>query len=450
MGLHMTRLSAFAGRLVLAASCWGAVAAQAQAPVAELGLRDALAQAVARDPQVASARALVAASNAQTRQVTSRLWPSTGLSTSYGRSKDTDGTLDLDRTTNRSEAFLRWNLFNGLEDKRQIDAQRLAEIAAEAELLRALDEVCERVGGAYFDLLRQQQLMGYAERRLHEVEAVAQRVQRQTELGKGSDADAQLAAASRIDARLALEAVQSAQRAAQVQLRVLLGEPAERPLRVADAEPPPADLQQSLDAWQAQAQQQNGQWLAAAARVAEAQARISTVAPEYLPRVDLDLRRRLYDRTSPAATTVQQRGWSVGLTYEVPLGGAPRARQDEARARAEAAEADLQRVRDSVQAELGVARQQALQAETAAPQLMRQRAHWEAVVRASELQFDAGRRSLMQLIEQHDRRFGVQQRDADNAWQRASMQLRLRRLGGDLAEWFGVAGPATPASASAP
>lgn len=424
-------------RAVVLAACLLPVVAQAQSQ--ELGLREALARALAHAPQVVTARALVAAADAQGRQANSRLWPTAGVSTQYGRSKDMDSAFDLNRTTNRGEAFLRWNLFNGLEDRRQIDAQRLARIAAEAGLLQALDEACERVGSAYFDLLRQQQLALHAERRLVEVESLVRRVERQTELGKGSDADAQLAAASRIDARLALEMLQTEHRAAQARLRVLLGEPAERALRVADAPAPPADLQQPLDIWLTQAQQQNGQWLAAAARAAEAQARISTIAPEYLPRIDVDLRRRLYDRTNPAATTSQRQGWSVGMTLEVPLGGAPAARRDEARARAEAAESELQGVRDAVQADLGVTRQQALQADSAAPQLTRQRAHWESVVRASELQYDAGRRSLMQLIDQHDRRFAVQQRDVDNAWQRAITHLRLRRLGGDLAEWFGVA-----------
>jgi outer membrane protein TolC len=412
---------------------------QIQGQSQELTLREVLTQALAHAPQVATARAMVAAAHAQSRQASSRLWPTVGLSTQYGRSKDMDSTLGLDRTTNRGDAVLRWNLFNGLEDKRQIDAQRLARIAADAELLHALDEACERIGSAYFDLLRQQQLSQHAERRLTEVEALVRRVERQAELGKGSDADAQLAAASRIDARLTLQSVQANHRAAQARLRVLLGEPAERALRVADAPAPPVDLQQPLDTWLAQAQQQNGQWLAAAARMAEAQARISSIAPEYLPRVDVDLRRRLYDRTDPAPTTTQRRGWSVGMTLDVPLGGAPGARRDEARALAEAAESTLQGVRDTVQADLGVARQQALQADSAAPQLTSQRAHWESVVRASELQYDAGRRSLMQLIDQHDRRFGVQQRDVDNAWQRAITHLRLRRLGGDLAEWFGVA-----------
>ena len=427
-------------RTVLLAWCVLASGAHAEpGAAAPLGLREAMAQALTHDPQIVGARALVDAARAQTRQAHSQLWPRVGLTATYGRSTDREPNA-LDRTTNRSEAFLRWNLFNGLQDRRTIASTQLEQVAAEADWLRALDEACERLGSAYFELLRQQQLLAHAERRLAEVDTLAQRVARQAELGKGTDADAQLASASVLDARLALQAVQSALAAAQAQLRVLLGAPADRVLRVADEPPPPADAQQPLDLWQAQAQQQNGQWLAAAARAASARERIATVAPEYLPRLEFDLRRRLADRTEPAPTSAQQRGWSVGLTYEVPLGGGPRARQDELRARAEAAEADLQRVRDTVQGEFGAARQQALQAAAAAPQLTQQRAHWEAVVRASGLQYDAGRRSLMQLIDQHDRRFGVEQRDVDNAWQRAIAQLRLRRLGGDLAEWFGVAG----------
>ena len=63
-----------------------------------------------------------------------------------------------------------------------------------------------------------------------------------------------------------------------------------------------------------------------------------------------------------------------------------------------------------VRGELGVVRQQALQNAQALPALDRQREHLEAAVRASDLQYQAGRRSLLQLIDQRDRRFAAEQR----------------------------------------
>lgn len=429
--------------LVAAALClaWLAGTAMAQAEVqaeAAWTLPRALDQALARDARVAGARANAQAVRAQQRQADGRLWPSAGVRLTHGRSSDRDPPFVLERTTRRGEAFVRWNLFNGLEDQRQIAAQGFDAIAAEADLLQALDEACERIAAAYYTLLRQQHLAGLARERLREVERLAARVASQAALGKTSEADAQLAEASRIDAQLALQGIEAERRAAQARLSVLLGLAQGAAPRVADAPLPPIDAGLDLQAWAGQAERQNGQWLAAAARVAGARRRMAGIAPEYLPRLDLDLRRSLYDRTDPQPTTAQRHGWSVGVTWEVPLGGAPRARQDELRARAELAEAELQRVRDEVQADASAAREQARQTASAAPQLTEQRQRWELVVRASELQFDAGRRSLMQLIDQYDRRFGVQQRDIDNAWQQAEAHLRLRRLAGDLAEWFGV------------
>ncbi len=268
-------------RTGLLALCVLASSVQAEpGAAATLGLREAMAQALAHDPQVVGARALVEAVRAQTRQAQSQLWPRVGLTANYGRSTDREPNA-LDRTTNRSEAFLRWNLFNGLQDRRNIASMQLEQVAAEADWLRSLDEACERLGSAYFELVRQQQLLVHAERRLAEVDTLAKRVARQSELGKSTDADAQLAAASVLDARLALQAVQSASGSAQAQLRVLLGAPGDRVMRVADEPPPPADAQQPLDLWQAQAQQQNGQWLAAAARAAaEAAAHQARRAPD--------------------------------------------------------------------------------------------------------------------------------------------------------------------------
>ncbi len=429
--------------LVAATLClaWLAGSVMAQEAVQEAAawtLPRALDQALARDARVAGARANAQAVLAQQRQASGRLWPSAGLRLTHGRSSDRDPPFVLERTTRRGEAFLRWNLFNGLDDQRQIAAQEFDAIAAEADLLQALDEACERIAVAYFTLLRQQHLAQLARQRLGEVERLAARVAPQAALGKTSDADAQLAEASRIDARLALQGIEAEQQAARSRLAVLLGLPQGAALQLAEAPPPPVDAGLDPHAWADQAERQNGQWLAAAARVAGTRRRIASIAPEYLPRLDLDLRRSLYDRTDPQPTTSQRHGWSVGVTWEVPLGGAPRARQDELRARAALAEAELQRVRDEVQTDAGAAREQARQTASAAPQLAQQRERWEQVVRASELQFDAGRRSLMQLIDQYDRRFGVQQRDIDNAWQQAEAHLRLRRLAGDLAEWFGV------------
>ncbi|MFN6993345.1 MAG: TolC family protein, partial [Aquincola tertiaricarbonis] len=142
---------------------------------------------------------------------------------------------------------------------------------------------------------------------------------------------------------------------------------------------------------------------------------------------------------APPVSSRTRRSGPLSLTYEVPLGGAATARRDDNVARAEAAEAEAWRSLQALRGELAVVRQQALQAADALPALERQRGHLEAVVQASELQYQAGRRSLLQLIDQRDRRFNAEQRAADTRLRLTQAQLRLGVLTGSLAAQWGLA-----------
>ncbi|MBQ1766155.1 MAG: hypothetical protein IIZ92_25115, partial [Aquincola sp.] len=108
-------------------------------------------------------------------------------------------------------------------------------------------------------------------------------------------------------------------------------------------------------------------------------------------------------------------------------------------ARVEAAESLAWRSEQSVRGELGVVRQQALQNAQALPALARQREQLSAVVRASDLQYQAGRRSLLQLIDQRDRGFNADQREVEAAWRLRQAWLRMAVLTGSLAPALGVA-----------
>ncbi len=50
--------------------------------------------------------------------------------------------------------------------------------------------------------------------------------------------------------------------------------------------------------------------------------RLGIVAPGLLPKLDVEVRHRLYERTSPLPNPHEQRGWSVVVSYDMPLGGA--------------------------------------------------------------------------------------------------------------------------------
>lgn len=445
-----------AGLLMVASLAWATPAEPLPSPsppapaatsdALPLAFGTALQQALLTDGALRNARAAVHTARAQHAQLRSRFFPTAGVEARQGRRVVDELQGPVERHVRRSEGFVRWNLYNGGADRSALAAAELDVAAAEADARQALEEACERVGKAWAELRKQQTVHRHALQRHAEVRALAERVARQVEAGKSPDADGQLAQSALIDAELALAGSAADLAGAQAQLAVIAGLPGPV-LAVTDGAatalpwgpPPGLALAAPLDDWWTQAVAGHAGSQAAAVRRSAAQARVPLIAPEYLPRADLDLRKTLSERTAPSEPARERRGWTLSITYEVPLGGAATARRDENVARADAAEAEAWRSLQAVRGELAVVRQQALQSADALPALARQRGHLEAVVRASELQYQAGRRSLLQLIDQRDRRFNAEQREADTQARLADALLRLGVLTGSLGAQLGVA-----------
>lgn len=423
---------------------------------------EVLALVMARDPQVRSAREAFNALIAQAGQAKSRLFPRIGLSTNYGRSQEVSQGALFNRSSNRSEGYLRWNLFNGLADRTQIDATDRERLAAIADLQRALDDACQRSIEAYFDWLRLTRQSERSASRVAQVGALAARVQQQWAGGKVTEGDAQLAASSLIDAQFAHETLVADREAARARIETLAGAPLGQPMPwalPADAATAPglaaggaAGVDLPLDEALAQARQGNGQWRAAEERAEAARLRVGVVPADYLPKLDLDVRRRLADHTAPALDPSQRGSWTVQLSYEIPLGGEIGYKRDELHARAQTALAEAARVGQSVRSDLAATRFRAQQARAALEPLQRQIGYLQDVVRTSELQYDAGRRSLLQLIQLRDQRFTAEQRRADNDYRLLSAQSQWLALSGTLARTLGIAVPqdvAQPVAAAA-
>ncbi|CAN5478270.1 hypothetical protein BH11PSE9_BH11PSE9_26210 [soil metagenome] len=453
MALLASLLRRSAGALLLAAGCMAASAAADTTPAAS-PFPEVLALVTSRDPQVRSAREALNALIAQAGQAQSRLFPRIGLSTNYGRSQESSLGLPFSRSTNRTEAYLRWNLFNGLADKTTIDATDRERLAAIADLQRAIDEACQRSIEAYFDWLRLSRQSERSALRVTQIGALAERVRQQWVGGKATEGDSQLAASALIDAQFAHETLVADREAARVKIETLAGTRLGLPLPWAlptDAAVT-AGFELPLDDALAQARLGNGQWRAAEERAEAARLRLGVVPADYLPKLDLDVRRRVADHTAPALDPAQRGSWSLQLTYEIPLGGEIGYRRDELRAKAQAALADADRVGQGVRSDLAATRFRAQQARAALEPLQRQTGYLQDVVRTSELQYDAGRRSLLQLIQLRDQRFTVEQRSADNDYRLLSAQSQWLALSGALAQALGIAVPqdvAQPVAAAA-
>ena len=120
------------------------------------------------------------------------------------------------------------------------------------------------------------------------------------------------------------------------------------------------------------------------------------------------------------------------------MGGELQARQAEGLRRAEAAEAEAERVLQQVQAELATLGPRMAQSQRAMALLERQVAQYDALVRAGELQFEAGRRSIAQLMQLHDSRFNAEQRRNEQTHRLLTARLRQLTLLGELLPALGL------------
>jgi outer membrane protein TolC len=398
-----------------------------------------LARALPRDPQVRLAQAQLEVLRERQRQARSRLGPSLVASANRGAERDVEFGRLLERRTERAEAGMRWNLYNFGDDAAELAGAGRDVAAAAQELRRAREEAAERIATAVAELQRLDGLLPRVQERLEQVERLVGQVRRQAELGKASDADAQQAQVSLLDARIAHEQLLQDREGARRRLAVLVGEPAVGPLQpLALPAAPTAAVEAAgvavadAGAEGGTAAPQPGAVAAAQLRAQGARERVRPVTSALAPRVDLEYRQRLSDRTNPPLTTEQHNGWQLVARWELPLGGELQSRRRETQHRAEAAQAEAERTLQGVQADLAALGPRIAASERALVQLDEQLARYETLLRAAALQYDAGRRTLAQLLQMHDARYVAQQRRADQAHQLLTSRLHQLALQGVL------------------
>lgn len=410
--------------------------AQAQLPAtlsieAARGLPALLARAVPRDPQVIAAQAAQATAEARYRQARSRLFPTAALQATRGRSNDLDGALDVERRTHQVEASVRWNVYNGGADGAELDAAGRDMAGAAFDVQRARAESAEKLAEAYFDMQRLERSLLQSQERLRDVTQLVQQVTRQAELGKSSEVDRELAQSSQLDAELVHDGLLTDRLAAKIKLEALAFEPVAQFADFTFA-PLPAQALENADTQQAQLR-------AARERAAAARLRVRSVAATLAPKVDLNVSHLLNNKTTPPPSTIQQRGWSVGVSWEIPLGGGSLAQRDESISRAQAADADVARAEQGTRADLASMLPRIANAQRTLALLDEQEKKMAFVVRGGTIQYEAGRRNLQQVIQTRDSYFTIQQRRIDQLHRLTLAQMRLYALAGQLLPVFGLA-----------
>ncbi|MEJ8851702.1 TolC family protein [Variovorax rhizosphaerae] len=393
-------------------------------------LQALLARALEQDPQLEVSSALLGVTEERRAQARSRLGPVFSVQGSRGRSQEANFGRNVDGKTDQASMALRWNLFNGGNDIAEFKGSTQDVAAAQQDVRRAREEIGERIGDAYAEILRHEELLPHSMERMKEAKRLLALVQKSNELGKLADVDARQAQAAYLDAEVAHGQLLADLRAARDRMIVITASELRPTLPVKLA---PGLLAPDSPMGSA------GIVAAAKLRADAAEQRVLPWLSSFSPRVDLEYNKLLSNRTVPATDPTELHGWQVTARWDLPLGGENQARRAEGLKRAQAAKAEADRVLRNVQSELATLPPRMRHSEEAIAQLDQQIAQYDELVRVGDLQFQAGRRSLTQLVQLLDSRFVAQQRRAEERLKLLTSRLRYLALRGDFLAAMGLA-----------
>ncbi len=405
-------------------------------------LSDLLSRVLPKDPQVRSSQALADAAEQRFKTARSRLYgPVLSVEGNHGEATVSQFFVPYKQKTDQSAATLNWNLLNGGADKAEYDASERELAAAREDLRRAREEGAERIAQTYIEALRYQELSRFSDMRIRALQELVDKARLQHESGKLSEADFVEISANMADAEIDQDQLRVAGTSAMSRLRALVGGELRPLVEVADEALTvllPAPLAPGAVAQLDGASDGPGIVAAARRRAEAAKARVPGAWSSWAPKIDFQYQHQLYDQSRPQTTQQQKSGWQVTARWDLPLGGEISSRRQEAISRAQAALDEVDRIQLTVDAERVSLPERVQLSDRALSQLRLQQARYDTLVQTSTLQYDAGRRTLLQLAQIVGTRFIVHQRTAEQLMQKRSAQTRMLALQGELLPRLGL------------
>ncbi|MBK7648362.1 MAG: TolC family protein [Betaproteobacteria bacterium] len=382
-----------------------------------------------QQPSVRSAQALLNAADSQVSQVRSDYLPTASLGYRSGKSRDETQGIPFDRTVRRSDASLRWNLFNGGTDFYRLRSSQFARDAAETDLDDALERVAAEITENYADVVRLRQTISSLNETITRQERLEKQVTERVNAGRIPPAELDLMSVRLIQSRTLLGQLRTQLTTAEYRYRLLTGTPPEQlvlpAITAAAHESRPELLIENL-------RERNPRLRAALQRVSARQADIGAARGGLLPSIDLELSKRLNNNTDPVPVTDSDHGGLVRINLDIPLGGRTIARHNEAIERHEAAQADADQLSNDLAREIADLYGQLEELAKIDNSLEQRVLSAQRVAAAYELHFEAGRRSLNDVSIAHDDLFEAQRNLIEARARTTVLRARLLSMTGEL------------------
>ena len=394
-------------------------------------LADVVRHVLDTHPDVSSASALLDAAEERLRQSRSAYLPTAGLSWERSSATEDVGDASIDRDVSRLDASLRWNLFRGFSDRSAMASARAEEEASVAELASVQESLALRVIEVYLDVLKNQQLVAVSTEQIASLTKLAERLGTRAEMGRISKVAIHQAKTRLVQAKSRHFQLRAALEASRLRFREITG-------MAPDAlEAPQIDTviaDEPIDALYRKAIDGSPRIEEARKTLASRKADVGVAAGALLPTVDLELRKRLASDLSPEDMTDPDATVRLVVNYAFEIGGAGLSRKAEAAYRKQAAAAKIASLEREIRADIASASRQLVEERNIAPSLAENVDSAKEVVKAYHLQFDAGRRTLLDLLTAYADLYQARAAVVENRYRQMALAARIRSLTGELRE----------------
>jgi TolC family type I secretion outer membrane protein len=392
-------------------------------------LPDVVKQVLEAHPDIQSASALLDASAERIRQSRSEFLPSVGLAYEKSSVSEEASAVSTDRETGRLDATLKWNLFNGLADRHGVEAAEASNRASAADLEATREELALRVAESYLEVLKNQQTLQISAAHIQQLQKLVETVTTRAELGRISRVNIHQATTRLVQAQNRHFQLRAALSGGKLGFRQLTGQDA-TDLKLPELE---TDFStQQIESLYQQAMANNPRLQAEKQRAKSRKADVGVAAAGLMPTVDLELRKRLFSDVSPDSSVDMDTSTRFMINYEIPLGGATFSRKREAIKRQYAATARIESVERDIKSSIGALYRQLLEERNIAPYLERNVTAAQEVVKAYHLQFNAGKRTLLDLLTAYSDLYLAEVSVLENKYSQLLSQTRLQNQLGTL------------------
>lgn len=406
-------------------------------------LREAVAAALAVNPDVKGAKARVGVAVSQLDQARAGAWPTLDFRAGRGK-EETDSVITRSQghrsplTLGRNEESLTMRLMLYDGNKVSSDVRRGA-FTVDSQVARRGDTqetVALDVVNAYLNVLRSQELLVNTEVLVAAHADMAMKTSWRFKRGVGTNADAELAEGRLASASATLVLQQAKLASARVSYQRAVEHPPEKLKPVTPPDRMPASEQQALD----EALTQHPSCIAVDADIAAAQAALDGARGRYLPQLDVVLDASRTDNVNGTKGTNNNRSAMLQLNYNLFRGGG-----DEARVRELVDQLNIAaEIRHKTRVAITEAVSHAwIEIGAAQSRLELLEAHYkstEKVLDAYRAQYEVERRTLLDTLNAESEMYQAKTDLVNGRYDLLAAQYRLLGEMGALVKSFGLAG----------